>query len=285
MAPPVYCGNYEYDASERDLERLFDRYGRVERVEFKSGFCFVHYEDIRDAEDAIKDLDGREWGRMRRRLRAEFSKTDVNVKVREERRREAAIPNTTLFVAGFDPRTIRTRDLERAFEPFGRVKRCQIKKSFCFVEFYDLEDAKEACKKVHGTRILGRDITVEFCVKDSSAGRSFSPAGGRDSRDRAPYGEDRRGRDPSRDRRPGPRSRSRSRSHSAGRRGRASPRYSRSRSPAPARRARSPLPARREDRSPAGRAARSRSRSPLRGRSRSPVRRKDASRSRSPSPL
>lgn len=33
----VYCGNYEYDASERDLERLFDRYGRVERVEFKSG--------------------------------------------------------------------------------------------------------------------------------------------------------------------------------------------------------------------------------------------------------
>lgn len=36
---------------------------------------------------------------MRRRLRAEFSKTDVNVKVREERRREAAIPNTTLFVA------------------------------------------------------------------------------------------------------------------------------------------------------------------------------------------
>lgn len=59
---------------------------------------------------------------MRRRLRAEFSKTDVNVKVREERRREAAIPNTTLFVAGFDPRTIRTRDLERAFEPFGRVK-------------------------------------------------------------------------------------------------------------------------------------------------------------------
>lgn len=28
-----------------------------------------------------------------------------------------------------------------------QLQRCQIKKSFCFVEFYDLEDAKEACKR------------------------------------------------------------------------------------------------------------------------------------------
>jgi hypothetical protein len=37
--PPaqVYCGNYEYDAEERELEKTFDKYGRVDRVEFKSG--------------------------------------------------------------------------------------------------------------------------------------------------------------------------------------------------------------------------------------------------------
>lgn len=37
--PPcsVYCGNYEYDATERELERLFERYGRVEKVEYKTG--------------------------------------------------------------------------------------------------------------------------------------------------------------------------------------------------------------------------------------------------------
>lgn len=33
----VYVGNYEYDASERELERTFDKYGPVERVEYKSG--------------------------------------------------------------------------------------------------------------------------------------------------------------------------------------------------------------------------------------------------------
>ena len=33
----IYVGNYEYDASEREIEKLLDKYGRVERVEFKSG--------------------------------------------------------------------------------------------------------------------------------------------------------------------------------------------------------------------------------------------------------
>ena len=33
----MYVGNYEYDASERELERLFERYGRLDRVDYKSG--------------------------------------------------------------------------------------------------------------------------------------------------------------------------------------------------------------------------------------------------------
>ncbi|KAF3598871.1 hypothetical protein F2Q69_00034015 [Brassica cretica] len=34
---PVFCGNFEYDAREGDLERLFRKYGRVERVDMKAG--------------------------------------------------------------------------------------------------------------------------------------------------------------------------------------------------------------------------------------------------------
>lgn len=33
----VYVGNYEYDADERELERTFEKYGKVDRVEWKSG--------------------------------------------------------------------------------------------------------------------------------------------------------------------------------------------------------------------------------------------------------
>ena len=39
------------------------------------------------------------------------------------------------------------------------AQRCEIKKTFAFVEFEDIEDAKEACKEVHGTRVNGREIT------------------------------------------------------------------------------------------------------------------------------
>ncbi|KAJ6971170.1 hypothetical protein NC653_035442 [Populus alba x Populus x berolinensis] len=35
---PIFCGNFEYDARQTELERLFKRYGRVERVDMKSVF-------------------------------------------------------------------------------------------------------------------------------------------------------------------------------------------------------------------------------------------------------
>ena len=37
MARPVYCGNFEYGMRESEIEDLFDRYGRVERVDMKTG--------------------------------------------------------------------------------------------------------------------------------------------------------------------------------------------------------------------------------------------------------
>lgn len=39
----IFCGNLEYDARQSDVERLFKRYGRVDRVDMKSGITWnVH---------------------------------------------------------------------------------------------------------------------------------------------------------------------------------------------------------------------------------------------------
>lgn len=58
---PLYCGNIEYEVHQSEIERLFGKYGRVERVDMKSGYAFVYMEDERDAEDAIRALDKTEF--------------------------------------------------------------------------------------------------------------------------------------------------------------------------------------------------------------------------------
>lgn len=37
---PVFCGNLDFDARQSDVERLFRRYGKVDRVDMKSGISF-----------------------------------------------------------------------------------------------------------------------------------------------------------------------------------------------------------------------------------------------------
>ena len=39
------------------IESLFGKYGRVDRVDMKSGFAFIYMEDEQDAEDAIRGLE------------------------------------------------------------------------------------------------------------------------------------------------------------------------------------------------------------------------------------
>ncbi|RRT84203.1 hypothetical protein B296_00007178 [Ensete ventricosum] len=77
MSRSIFCGNLDYDARHSELERLFSRYGKVDRVDMKSGnllyycgFAFIYMDDERDAEDAIRGVDRLEFGRHGRRLRA-----------------------------------------------------------------------------------------------------------------------------------------------------------------------------------------------------------------------
>lgn len=79
-APPsrtkVYIGNLPMDTSERDLQDLFDRYGRIrlldlKRVQKPPMFAFVEYEDERDAEDAVRGTNQKEFRGAH--LRVEFA--------------------------------------------------------------------------------------------------------------------------------------------------------------------------------------------------------------------
>ncbi|KAH3888819.1 serine/arginine-rich splicing factor 7-like isoform X2 [Dreissena polymorpha] len=57
----IYVGDLARDTNEKDVERAFSYYGRLRSVwvaRNPAGFAFVEFEDPRDADDAVRGLDG-----------------------------------------------------------------------------------------------------------------------------------------------------------------------------------------------------------------------------------
>ncbi|XP_016435321.1 serine/arginine-rich splicing factor RS41 isoform X1 [Nicotiana tabacum] len=175
------------------------------------GFAFVYMEDERDADDAIRRLDRIEFGKKGRRLRVEWTKEDRGGSRRPDSSRKPAAntkPSKTLFVINFDPVHTRTRDIERYFEPYGRISNVRIRRNFAFVQYESEDDASRALEATNMSKFMDRVISVEFAIRDDDDRRNG----------RSP---DRRGRDMS----PGRRGYVRRRSPSPYRRDRGSPDY------------------------------------------------------------
>ena len=71
----VYVGNLPNDTREREVEELFDKYGRIRDIDLKlpgrpPAFAFVEFDDARDAADAVKYRDGYDFGGCRLRVGA-----------------------------------------------------------------------------------------------------------------------------------------------------------------------------------------------------------------------
>jgi len=56
----VYIGNIGNDVRERDVEKFFKGFGKLGEISIKNGYGFVDFEDYRDADDAVHDLDGKD---------------------------------------------------------------------------------------------------------------------------------------------------------------------------------------------------------------------------------
>ncbi|PKA53471.1 Arginine/serine-rich-splicing factor RSP31 [Apostasia shenzhenica] len=186
---PVFCGNFDYDTRHSDLDRLFSRYGRVDRIDMKSGFAFVYFEDERDAEDAIRSLDNVPFGYSKRRLSVEWSRGDRG-RYRDGSRGMNMRPTKTLFVINFDPIRTRTRDIERHFEPYGKVVNVRIRRNFAFVQFDTQDEATKALEYTNMSKLLDRVVSVEYAHRDDGepGERYDSPRRGFGRRDLSPYG-------------------------------------------------------------------------------------------------
>lgn len=57
----IFIAKLTTSTREKDLEYEFRRYGNIRNIQLKRGFAFVEYDDYKDAEDAVKDMDGRRF--------------------------------------------------------------------------------------------------------------------------------------------------------------------------------------------------------------------------------
>jgi RNA recognition motif-containing protein len=70
LSKKLYVGNLSFDSNEADLKDLFGRHGAVESVAVITdretgrprGFAFVEMKDASAAQDAIRALDGKDFG-------------------------------------------------------------------------------------------------------------------------------------------------------------------------------------------------------------------------------
>ena len=70
MATNIYVGNLPFSTSSNELEELFGEYGSVDRAQVISdretgrsrGFGFVEMADESEAQNAIEELNGKDFG-------------------------------------------------------------------------------------------------------------------------------------------------------------------------------------------------------------------------------
>lgn len=80
-------------------------------------------------------------------------------------------PTKTLFVINFDPIRTRVRDIERHFEPYGKILNVRIRRNFAFVQFETQEEASKAldCTNMRLASLLS------FCFINNFQAEMVSP--------------------------------------------------------------------------------------------------------------
>ncbi|XP_039536754.1 serine/arginine-rich splicing factor 4 isoform X1 [Pimephales promelas] len=220
----VYVGKLSYRAREKDVERFFKGYGKILEVDLKNGYGFVEFDDPRDADDAVYDLNGKDLCGKRvivehtigqRRDGGNRSGRSNNRYGRGGGDRYGPPTRTDyrLIVENLSSRCS-WQDLKDYMRQAGEVTYADTnkgRKNEGVIEFRQYSDMKRALEKLDGTEVNGRKIRLIEDRPGARRRRSYSRSASRSrSRSRRSRRSRSHSRTSSRSRPSGSRSRSRS---------------------------------------------------------------------------
>ncbi|CAK9301451.1 unnamed protein product [Gordionus sp. m RMFG-2023] len=194
MNSRIYIGRLSYRVRERDIERFLKNYGRVREIMLKNGYGFVEFEDSRDADDAVFELNGRELCGERVVIehakgiphgRDAWKDRERGIEYTNKRERYDDGDKPKASPSGFRCviENVSTRatkhDIKDLLRKCGDILNIEFRSDYATVEFMTAKDMKYAIDKYYGVEFMGHKIKL-FEEKPSdvrSKKRSYSPTG------------------------------------------------------------------------------------------------------------
>jgi len=191
----VYMGNVAADCREDDIEDFFYKFGKIRQVMIKRGYAFATFEDERDAEDAVRELNGKKL--LGERVRLEFAKGERRGSDRDRdsfRGAGASSGGGSNYRVRVENLASNTawQDLKDYMKQAGEVSYCKAhdeRPGEGMVEFQRKDDMEWALDKLDGTELDGRRLRLSQEVgrggggggrsRSRSRSRSPRPRGGR----------------------------------------------------------------------------------------------------------
>ncbi|XP_078373255.1 serine/arginine-rich splicing factor 6-like isoform X2 [Oculina patagonica] len=210
-APRVFLGRLPRDIKEKDVEKFFRGFGRIREINLKNGFGFVEFEDYKDADDAVYEMNHKEF--MGERITVEHARPTSRSGGGGDRgsgggggggggsgmrrgggfrfRDRYGAPYNTEYKLNVENLSSRAswQDLKDFMRQAGEVTFTQCHRDRIgegVVEFATLNDMQRAIKRLDGTELLGKRIRLTERNRARRSSRSLSPRRRARSRSRSP---------------------------------------------------------------------------------------------------
>ena len=59
--PQIFIAKLSSSVREKDLDYEFRRFGTIRSIQLKRGYAFIEYDDYKDAQEAIAEMDGKKF--------------------------------------------------------------------------------------------------------------------------------------------------------------------------------------------------------------------------------